>query len=74
MSKHSQVKMSKGTLTQVSWIPADYATKGRLLKLRERGGEWDNGWIVEDVYATLNTDTVMKRSQDYKNTREASDI
>lgn len=36
-----------GTLeTQVSWLPSQYAVVGASLRLRERGGAWDLGWVV----------------------------
>ena len=31
---------------QVSYIPEPYCVKGKVLKLRDYTGEWDNGWIV----------------------------
>lgn len=35
-----------GTLTRVSWIPAPFCTVGEVVKLRERGEAWDDGWTV----------------------------
>ena len=36
----------KGECVQVSWIPEPYAATGRVLKLRDRDGVWDDGWRV----------------------------
>ena len=35
-----------GELAQVSWLPEPYATAGRVLKLRDDDGAWDDGWVV----------------------------
>ncbi len=33
-------------LTQVSYIPAEYAVVGKVLKLRNEDDEWIDGWKV----------------------------
>lgn len=38
-------KIDGGSLIQVSFIPEQFAVKGKVLKLRENG-EWVNGWKV----------------------------
>ena len=38
-------RVENGECVQVSWIPEPYATKGRIVKLRE-SGVWDDGWVV----------------------------
>lgn len=38
-------RIQGGELTQVSWLPEPYATKGRVVKLRDNG-VWDDGWVV----------------------------
>jgi uncharacterized cysteine cluster protein YcgN (CxxCxxCC family) len=73
-TNHTQATLTRGSVTQVSWIPSDKAVKGNYVKLRERGGEWEDGWLVSGVGKTLPTETVMERADDYKRTREASDI
>ncbi len=65
-----QCTLEKGNKTQVLWIPDKFAVKGRILKLKE-----DNGWVVKVVSAlSLPYKYLSERSQDYKNTRKASDI
>ncbi len=34
---------------QVSYIPESYCQVGRVLKLRDAEGVWDNGWVVTSV-------------------------
>ena len=38
-----------GSVTTTSWVPAEFAKLGRVLKLRNDHGQWTNGWIVESV-------------------------
>lgn len=71
--------VNKGNLeTQVTWIPTKYATYRHSIGLREKtlqgGAYWDEGWVVDEIYNTLPSRYVLERSQDYKKTREASDI
>lgn len=39
-------KTPAGEFVQVSWIPEPYAAAGRVLKLRNDDGVWDDGWRV----------------------------
>ena len=32
---------------QTSYIPEPYCVKGKVLKLRDSEGVWENGWVVE---------------------------
>lgn len=60
---------------QRAWIPEKFAVTGRTLELKNSDtGEWENGWIVTGVGdGVLASSVVGERSQDYKNTRKASD-
>jgi len=64
--------------TQMLWIPTKFATEGRHIGLREKtvqgGAYWDEGWVVDKIFTTMPSSYVLERSQDYKKTREASDI
>jgi hypothetical protein len=37
------------TSHQVSYIPEPFCTVGRVLKLRNEDGVWDNGWVVTEA-------------------------
>ncbi len=37
------------TAHQTSYIPEPFCKVGRVLKLREEDGTWDNGWVVEEA-------------------------
>ena len=69
-------KTKKGYEVTTSWLPEKYTIKGRILKLQNRKtGEWSDGWRVDLVGTLTKTkEEVIKRSQDYKNQRKASDI
>jgi hypothetical protein len=74
----TQCKLIRGQETQTIWLPTKYATEKRRVGLREKtpqgGAYWDEGWVVDEIYTTLPSDYVLERSQDYKKTREASDV
>ena len=47
---YRQCRLQRGSSTQVSWIPAQFAIRGRVLRLRERGNDsWSDGWRVLDA-------------------------
>jgi hypothetical protein len=70
-----QCSLTTGILWQTSWIPKEFAVKGRKIDLKE-GAEWSRGWVVVEAYDKVELDhkTLLERSQDYKRTRKASDI
>jgi hypothetical protein len=39
-------KIENGELQLVSWIPEPHAVTGRIVKLRDDDGAWDDGWVV----------------------------
>jgi hypothetical protein len=32
-----------------TWLPEQYASEGKVLKLRDEAGVWENGWVVMDA-------------------------
>lgn len=42
-------RTATGELQQVSWIPDRYAVAGKVVKLREEDGTWDDGWVVRSA-------------------------
>lgn len=60
--KYTQCLLRKGLMFDTCWIPSEFATQGRVLKIRM--GElklWSDGWIVERVYATSEKEVVEVR-------------
>ncbi len=37
------------TSHQMSFIPEPYCVKGKVLKLRDEEGVWENGWVIKAV-------------------------
>ena len=60
----------------VCWIPEKYAKAGKLIGIKGViSGIWEEGWRVVSVGQTRKRyREVFKRAQDYKNTRQTSDI
>lgn len=73
MSTSTQCKFSKNGLYYTAYIPTELAKVGEYVKIK-LDGDWDDGWKVEAVFTTLPAKYVQERSQDYKQTRKASDI
>lgn len=70
-----QCLLQKDSVAQVAWIPEPFAKAGGTVDLRVGPSSWDRGWTVLEVGAQrLGQAYVADRSQDYKRTREASDI
>ncbi len=70
---YHQCWLVRGHARQMAWIPAKFAVAGRYLKLTQNG-EAEDGWQVAGVGARMAEEVVRERSQDYKHTRQASDI
>ena len=70
---YNQCWLVRGNARQMAWIPAKFAVAGRYLRLTDAGVSED-GWKVVGVGAKMMEDYVHERSQDYKHTRQASDI
>lgn len=66
--------LPEGRQTQVAWLPEKFAEVGRILKLKDND-VWEDGWVVSSIGTALVSDEIItERSQDYKNTRKASDV
>lgn len=68
-----QRKTDNGNLTQMSWIPAQFAQEGRVVRLKENGA-WTDGWVVIKTYSTRPSDEVADYERDFKNMRKMTDI
>jgi hypothetical protein len=75
ITPYRQCELKRENQHLVSWIPKEYAIKGKYLKLKSQDGEWEDGWEVEYVGEKDMPENVLDfQSQDYKRTRKASDI
>jgi hypothetical protein len=48
-------RTATGELRLVSWIPEPFASAGRVVKLRDDAGDWDDGWVVREAGANRLT-------------------
>lgn len=46
-------RIRNGEMIQVSYIPAEFAREGHVVKLREADGSWDDGWVIRLVGNSL---------------------
>jgi len=67
-------KTKEGESHTTSYIPEPFCEVGRVLKLRNEGGEWDDGWVVKSAGERRSHLEVNEHSQHYKHQRKASDI
>jgi hypothetical protein len=49
-------KVRDGEAIQTSYLPAEFAREGRIVKLREEDGGWDDGWVIRVVGGSLTED------------------
>lgn len=71
---YTQCKLAKGNVTQVSFIPSQYAKFGELIMLRNAEGVWENGWAVIEVYQTLSKASVLTQERAHVRHRKTTDI
>ena len=50
----------KGTVQQIAWIPEQFATQGRYVRIRD-----NDGWRVQAVYGRLEKEYVEWKSRDH---------
>lgn len=59
--------------TSVSWIPQEFAKKGKKLELL-KNDVWECGWTVIETYAVKDEKYVLLKERDHLKQREASDV
>jgi len=62
-------KLASGESIQTTWIPKEFAKKGKFVKLKD-----DDGWEVVEVYSSMLTKDVQKNERNYTHHRKATDI
>lgn len=71
---YQQCLLYKGNTAMVSWIPTEFAKKGKVVKLKVNG-EWDDGWFVMSQFGNkITREQLNTLEAQYKWTRETSDI
>jgi len=46
---YRQCNLRNGNSHTTSWLPEEYAVKGKVLKLKKDDESWEDGWIVESA-------------------------
>ena len=58
----------------VTWLPERYAVKDKWVKLKDKNGNWDNGWQVVNIWSKEQAKIIEQRERDFIHQREMSDI
>lgn len=60
-------------MEQTSWIPEKFGVQGKVLKLKDSDGNWDDGWIVKMASQTrLAEDMLPDYHDEIKGHRKAT--
>jgi hypothetical protein len=70
---YRQCQLRKDKQHLLSWIPEARAVKGAVLRLKN-DGQWDDGWVVDEVYGTRTEAYVRAHERDHLKTRRYSDV
>lgn len=73
MKHYTQCLLDRNGSRQHAWIPKEFATPGKFIKIKENG-IWTDGWQVISSFDSMEEKAVKKQSNYYKNTRDGSDI
>src|SRR4051794_14557386 len=66
-------KSASGTKHTTSWLPEQFAHVGKVLKLRDDTGLWEDGWLVEEASQTrVAEDDLLDAHQGIKSHRKAT--
>ncbi len=57
-------KIEAGTRHQTSYLPEEFAKVGKIVKLRDDDGEWEDGWLVAEASSHRMADDEMHDSHD----------
>lgn len=49
---YAQCELVRGNEKQTSWIPSRFAVLGKVLRLRDEGGAWEDGWKILAIHHT----------------------
>lgn len=69
-SFYRQCTLTRGTTSEIVWIPEQFAVSGKYLKIKD-----DNGWQVTHVGTSRTEGSYLKEHErNYLTQRQASDI
>lgn len=62
---YTQCKLQKGTTQSVAFIPTKFAYLYSEIKIK-KNNEWEDDWIVKEVYETVDENTIKNQSHKSK--------
>lgn len=66
---------SKGGYTfYTSWIPEQFAKIGNYVKFKDDNGNWDDGWLTEEVGRREPEDHILEHERDYTTLHRAQPL
>jgi hypothetical protein len=70
---HVQCKLRREAQLTYSWLPEKYAKVGKVIGLKGEDGEWEEGWVVDEVWGRRRSTDVLAMSDFYKTHRDGTD-
>ena len=68
-------KYSNGKTTyHTAWIPEQFARVSNYVKFKDENGEWDDGWLTEEVGTRAPEDHVLGHERDYTSLHKAQPL
>jgi hypothetical protein len=59
-------KIRDGESIQMSYIPSEFAKEGRIVKIRDEEGGWDDGWVIRNVGGSLTEEQLAELERAYR--------
>jgi len=63
-----------GTHQHVAWLPENFATLNKFLKLKNDLGDWEDGWQVIETWGTRTVEHVERQERVWAHQRSVTDI
>lgn len=57
--KFTQCLLKKDSATRVSFIPSKYAIVDSIIALKDKSGNWSDGWQVIEKYEEMEKDDLL---------------
>src|SRR5262245_25320460 len=68
------VESTRLVISEMSWIPSEFAKKNKVLRIKQPDGTWQDGWVVSEIYTTRTADDIESCERDYMKQRAFSDV
>ena len=54
-------RLRVGQSVQISYLPEEFAREGRVVKLRDEAGDWDDGWVISLVGRSMSDSDLQEQ-------------